>query len=130
MMSEPTQTPTAPILNVSEDVQKKFPDLVELIKKSQSMNQEERQYWVDVLLIMNDDQIQNLKNILDNEKKQIEAANQSLQKGVTEDEAKIKIHFDEIKYKEKKRILQEAEGKFEKDEKENEATLLQEIGKL
>jgi hypothetical protein len=130
MMSEPTQTSTAPALNVSEDVQKKFPDLVELIKKSQSMNLEERQYWVDVLLIMSDDQIQNLKNILDNEKKQVEAANQNLQKGIAEDEAKVKIHFDEIKYKEKKRILSEAEGKFEKEEKENEAALLQEIGKM
>ena len=130
MMSEPTQTPTAPTLNVSEEVQKKFPDLVELIKGSQSMNQEERQYWVDVLLIMSEDQIQNLRNILDNEKRQIEAANQSLQKGLVEDEAKIKIHFDEIKYKEKERILREAEKKSETEEKENEAALLQEIGKM
>jgi len=96
MMSEPTQTPTAPILNVSEEVLKKFPDLIEMIKGSQSMNQDERQYWVDVLLIMSDDQIKNLKTILDNEKKQIETANQSLKKGIAEDEAKVKIHFDEI----------------------------------
>ena len=81
-------------------------------------------------MIMSEDQIQNLKKILGNEKMQIEAANQNLQKGIAEDEEKVKIHFDEIKYKEKKRILREAEGKFEKDEKENEATLLQEIGKL
>ncbi len=94
------------------------------------MNPEERQYWVDVLLIMSDDQIKNLRSILDNEKKQIEAANQSLKKGIAEDEAKVKIHFDEFKYKEKKRMLREAEGKFEKEEKENEAALLQEIGKL
>jgi hypothetical protein len=130
MMSEPTQTSTAPTLNVSEEVQKKFPDLVELIKGSQSMNQEERQYWVDVLLIMSEDQIQNLRNILDNEKKQIEAANQSLQKGIMEDESKLKIHFDEIKYKEKERILREAEEKSETEEKKNEAELLQEIGKM
>ena len=130
MMSEPSQTSTAIPLNVSEEVQKKFPDLVELIKGSQSMNPEERQYWVDVLLIMSDDQIQNLRNILGNEKKQIETANQSLQKGVAEDEAKIKIHFDEFKYKEKKRMLKEAEGTFETDEKKNEAALLQEIGKM
>ena len=130
MMSEPTQTTTAVPLNVSEEVQKKFPELVEMIKASQSMNPEERQYWVDVLLIMSDDQIENLKKILDNEKKQTETANQNLQKGVAEDESKVKIHFDEIRYKEKKRILKEAEGKFEKDEKDNEAMLLQEIGKM
>jgi hypothetical protein len=129
-MSEPTQTPTATTLNVSEEVQKKFPDLVEMIKGSQSMNQEERQYWVDVLLIMGDDQIQNLRNILENEKKQIETANQTLQRGIAEDEGKIKIHFDEIKYREKKRILKEAEGKDEEKEKKDEAALLQEIGKM
>ena len=130
MMSEPTLTPKANALKVSEEVQKKFPDLVEMIKGSQSMNPEERQYWVDVLLIMGDDQIKNLKNILENEKKQIEAANQGLQKGMAEDEAKVKIHFDEIRYREKKRILREAEGKSETEEKEHETTLLQEIGKM
>jgi len=130
MMSEPTQTPKAATLNVSEEVQKKFPELIGMIKASQSMNPEERQYWVDVLLIMSDDQIQNLRNILENEKRQIEAANQNLKKGIAEDKSKIKIRFDEIKYREKKRILKEAEGRFEKEEKENEATLLQEIGKL
>lgn len=130
MMSEPTLTAPAGTLNVSEEVQKKFPDLVAMIKGSQSMNPEERQYWVDVLLIMSDDQIQNLRSILDNEKRQIEAANQSLQKGIGEDEDKIKIRFDEIKYKERKRILQEAEGKSETEERRSEAELLQEIGKM
>ena len=129
-MSEPTQTPTAVTLNVSVEVQKKFPDLVEMIKESQSMNPEERQYWVDVLLIMSDDQIQNLRNILENEKKQIEAAKRNLQTGIAEDESKLKIHFDEIKYREKKRILKEAEGKYEQEEKQDEAALLQEIGKM
>jgi hypothetical protein len=117
-------------LSVSEEVQKKFPELVEMIKGSRSMNTEERQYWVDVLLIMDDGQIQNLRNILENERKQIEAANQSLKMGVAEDESKLKVHFDEIKYREKKRILKEAEGKYETEEREHEAALLQEIGKM
>lgn len=130
MMSEPTQTTTAATLSVSEEVQKKFPELVEMIKGSRSMNTEERQYWVDVLLIMDDGQIQNLRNILENERKQIEAANQSLKMGVAEDESKLKVHFDEIKYREKKRILKEAEGKYETEEREHEAALLQEIGKM
>jgi hypothetical protein len=129
-MSEPTQTTTAATLSVSEEVQKKFPELVEMIKGSRSMNTEERQYWVDVLLIMDDGQIQNLRNILENERKQIEAANQSLKMGVAEDESKLKVHFDEIKYREKKRILKEAEGKYETEEREHEAALLQEIGKM
>jgi hypothetical protein len=129
-MADPTPTPQATPLKISEEVQKKFPDLIELIKASQSMNDEERQYWADVLLVMTEEQIQNLRGILENEKKQMEEANQRLQKGVAEDEAQIKVHFDEIKYKEKKRMLEEAEKKSEDEEKKSEAVLLQEIGKM
>ena len=130
MMSEPTQTPSAPVINISEEVRKKYPELVELIKASQSMTNEERQYWVDVLLIMREDQIQNLRGILANEKKQIDEANQKLKTGMVEEESKVKIHFDEIRYREKQKMLRETEIKFESEEKQNEAALLGEIGKM
>lgn len=130
MMSEPTQTPKATSINVSEEVQKKYPELVELIKGSQSMTNEERQYWVDVLLIMGEDQIQNLRGILANEKKQVDEANQKLKSGMAEEESKVKIHFDEIRYREKKKMLRETEVKSESEEKKNEAALLEEIGQM
>jgi len=101
-----------------------------MIKKSQSMNDEERQYWVDVLLIMTEEQIKNLHSILGNEKKQIDEANRQYQEEMTQEESKVKIHFDEIKYKEKKRVLMEAEGKAETEESKTEAALLQQIGKM
>jgi hypothetical protein len=130
MMSSSSPTATAKPLNIPEEVQKKFPDLVELIKGSQSMNDEERQYWVDVLLIMTGDQVQNLRSILEGEKRQIESAKGKLEKEMSGDEDKIKIHFDEIKYKEKKRMLTESEKKFETEESKNEASILQEIQKM
>jgi len=129
-MPLPNPTSAAPVLNVPEEVQKKFPELVELIKGSESMNHEERQYWVDVLLIMTPDQIQNLRSILENEKKQTQDANRTLQKGIQEDEEKVKIQFDEIKYKEKKRILSEAEEKFETEESKHEEELLKSLSKM
>ncbi len=52
---------------------KKFGDLIALIKASESMNDEERQYWINILPIMTPEQIQNLRDILDNEKKQLAA---------------------------------------------------------
>ena len=60
-------------LTVPDDIQKKFPDLLKLIKGSESMNDEERQYWINILPIMTPEQIQNLHDILDNEKKQLAA---------------------------------------------------------
>lgn len=117
-------------LNIPEEVQKKFPDLVELIKGSQSMNDEERQYWVDVLSIMTDEQITNLRNILENEKKQIEEANQEYEESVQKEVKKSQLDFDEVKYKEKKHIRIKAETKHEEEEKAHEAAILEELEKL
>ncbi|MCA9371136.1 MAG: hypothetical protein KC680_04215 [Candidatus Peregrinibacteria bacterium] len=48
-----------------------FPELIELIKHSESMNDEERQYWINILPVMTPEQIDNLQSILENEKKQL-----------------------------------------------------------
>lgn len=72
-MSDDTKTTGAAVqttdLNIPTEVQEKFPDIIELIQVSQSMNKEERQYWINVLLVMSEEQIQNLRDILENEKK-------------------------------------------------------------
>jgi biopolymer transport protein ExbB/TolQ len=60
-------------LTIPDDVAKKFADLIALIKASESMNNEERQYWVNILPIMTQDQIQNLQGILANERDQLQA---------------------------------------------------------
>ncbi len=60
-------------LNIPDEVRKRFPDLIALIFASQSMNDEERQYWVNILPIMTPEQIQNLRDILENERKQLAA---------------------------------------------------------
>lgn len=60
-------------LQVPPEVQEKFGDLLELIKGSESMNDEERQYWVNILPIMTPEQVQNLREILTNEKQQLAA---------------------------------------------------------
>ena len=51
----------------------KFPELVALIKGSESMNDEERQYWINILTVMTPQQLASLKDILDNENKQLKA---------------------------------------------------------
>ena len=66
-------------LQIPADVQKKFGDLLELIKHSESMNDEERQYWINILPIMTPEQIQNLRDILENERKQLAAIDSKYQ---------------------------------------------------
>lgn len=118
------------IPNIPEETQNKFPELIAMIKVSQSMDAEEQQYWVDVLPIMTESQVSNLKSILDNEKEQMEEADRELEEDIEKEAVKAKAQFDEFKYLERKRIRDEAERKHEREEKEHEKALLEEIESL
>lgn len=128
-MSEDSQTTTvqASTLKITQDVRSKFPKVIGMIEKSQSMNDEERQYWIDVLPIMSQAQIDNLKNILENEKNEIEAAEKEYEDAMQNESGNAMARFDEIKYLEKKRARQEAERLQEMEEKTNEEDLLKEL---
>ena len=117
-------------LSIPEDVAEKFGKLVKLIKASRSMDNSERQYWVDVLPIMSKDQIQNLRDILDNEKKQLAEAAATYSEGMQENVKNVANEFDEQAYKEKKRTRKAAEKLHEKEEQKREAAILKELENL
>jgi hypothetical protein len=58
-------------------------ELVDLILRSESMNDEERQYWVDILPVMTPDQVQQLRGILENERSQLAAIDAKYAQDVT-----------------------------------------------
>lgn len=60
-------------VTVPDDIRAKFHDLVDLILQSESMNDEERQYWINILPVITQEQIQSLRDILENEKRQLAA---------------------------------------------------------
>jgi cellulose biosynthesis protein BcsQ len=60
-------------LIIQPEVREKFGPLLDLIIHSESMNDEERQYWINILPIMTDEQIKNLSDILQNERSQLAA---------------------------------------------------------
>lgn len=64
---------TQTTLTIPDETAQKWPDLIELIKKSESMNDEERQYWINILPIMTPEQQQSLRDILVNERDQLAA---------------------------------------------------------
>ena len=71
-MSDPSPPPVATLI-IPPDVAEKFGEIVTLIQGSESMNLEERQYWINILPIMTPEQIKNLRDILTNEKEQLAA---------------------------------------------------------
>lgn len=65
-------------------VREKHPALVELIMASESMNDGERQYWIDILPVMNPEQTAQLQSILQNERDQLAAIDAKYGKQIEE----------------------------------------------
>ncbi len=75
-MSDAQQTGTpasATSFVIADSVREQYPDVVALVLGSESMNDEERQYWFGIMPVMNKEQIDNLRNILVNERDQLAA---------------------------------------------------------
>ncbi len=60
-------------LIIPDQVRKKYPDLLKLIVLSESMNLEERNYWLQVLPVMTPDQVAELRDILVTERRKLTA---------------------------------------------------------
>ena len=91
-------------------VKDKFPDLIDLIKQTESMNDEEREYWFQILPIMTEDQIRKFRDILVNEKHLIE--------------------WKEFETKEKRKALTSAEQAAQQNEQAEEEALLKRLSQI
>lgn len=114
---------TQSAVTIPPDLKKKFPKLIALILGSESMNDEERQYWINILPVMSEDQQKNLEEILQNEKDQLAAIDAKYAKemesmGVSE--KSVEEMAKERKERREKRRKGEAEGEVEEERKEQE----------
>ena len=127
-----TGTPVPPpqgtgSVTVPEETEKKFPDLIALIRKSESMNDEERQYWINILPIMTPDQLQSLRDILDNEQRQLKAIDDKYAKQTgTVDQAAVVQRVGEERRKQREG-RQSAETSHKQQEEQEAENLLRQI---
>ncbi|MDD4628215.1 MAG: hypothetical protein PHE68_02355 [Candidatus Peribacteraceae bacterium] len=124
-MPDPAQPVSA--VKVPDDLKQKFPELIELVLKSESMNDEERQYWVNILPVMTPEQVQNLKDILVNERDQLAAIDKKYSKEIE------KIGEDQLlkKVDEERRKRREERAKSEEQQKQQEEEASKQIlGKI
>ncbi len=114
-------------LTIPPEIQQKFGPLIELVKGSESMNNEERQYWINILPIMTPEQLKNLEDILMNEKKQLAAIDEKYSKEVATigDEKVVAQMEEEIKRKREQRA--KMEKKLAEEEGKSEDSLLKQI---
>jgi len=116
--------------DIPEEIAKKNPHLIELVLATESMNEEERDYWFAILPIMNDEQITKFQGILQNEHDQLSALDQKYQNEVASLNKKHANEWQAHKSKEKHAKIRIEEAKFEKSEKEKEEDLLKQLEKL
>lgn len=114
-------------LVIPEETKQKYPQLIELILHSESMNDEERQYWVNILPIMTEDQTENLRSILSNEKEQLAAIDKKYSKQIEQMGQEEMIRKTEVRRKELRSKRKGTEAKFEREDEEKAEELLKQI---
>jgi len=101
---------------ISDEIQTKYPELIKLILETESMDDDERQYWFDIMPSMTDSQIDRLYNILETEKKKLEELEVKYQKEIKSLNEKHLIEWQEFQMKKAKDKVAEAK----KNEKQSE----------
>ncbi len=111
-----------PPLSIPDDIQKQFPDIVDLIVHSESMNDEERQYWINILPIMTPEQLKNLRDILTTERQQLAAIDAQYAKAIDTlgQEELVKKVGEERRDRAAERTAAESGAKTEEEKKAEE----------
>ena len=115
---------------IPESVTEKHPDLVEMIKQTEAMNMEEKNYWFKIIPLMNDEQIANLREILVKERQKLDEINQKYQSDIQTINDKHQSEIEEMKRKKQRQKIKAAEASAEQEEAEAEKALLQELDAL
>src|SRR3989338_7983008 len=134
--TEPTKASTASSTTTTSAAQiptaiaQKYPDLTGLINETESMTQEERDYWYQILPIMTDEQVEKLRGILVHEKEQLSKLDQEYEQELTKLNEKHLLEWKEHEAREKREQLRSAESQTEAEEAANEAALLAQLSAM
>lgn len=94
---------------ILDEVESKYPELVKLILWSESIDNNEKQYWFDIIPSMTDEQIDRLFNILETERRQLEELNIKYQEEIKTLNEKHLIQWQSLQSQKAKQKIQEAE---------------------
>lgn len=96
--------------NIDNSIKQKYPELIKMVLATESMDNDERQYWFDIMPSMTEDQINRLFNILDTEKKKLDAIEQKFQSDIKQLNEKHLIEWQEFQIKDSKKKIAKKEA--------------------
>ena len=94
---------------ILDEIQWKYPELVDLVLGSESIDNNEKQYWFDILPSMTNEQIDRLFNILMTERRQLEELNIKYQEEIKNLNEKHLIQWQSLQSQKTKEKIQAAE---------------------
>jgi hypothetical protein len=84
---------------ISDDINSKWPELVKLIKGTESMDDNEKQYWFDILPSMREEQVDRLFAILQSEKDKLDDLENRYQEEIKKLNEKHLAEWQELQLK-------------------------------
>lgn len=92
-----------------DEIQMRFPELVDLIIMSESIDNNQKQYWLDILPSMTNEQIDRLFNILMTERQEIERLDLQFEQDIKALNEKHQIQWQALQSQKAKEKIAEAE---------------------
>lgn len=112
---------------VSDEVLAKYDELVKMILATESMDDDERQYWFDIMPSMTDVQVDRLYNILDTERKKLQELEVKYQEEIKDLNEKHLIEWQEFQMKDSKKKIAKAEAKQKTDDADDVLSMLDDL---
>ncbi len=94
---------------ILDEIQTQYSELVQLVLGSESIDNNEKQYWFDILPSMTDEQVDRLFNILMTERHQLEELNLKYQEEIKTLNEKHLIEWQSLQSQKAKKQVQQAE---------------------
>ena len=104
------------VFHISDEIQAKYGELIKLVLATESMDDDERQYWFDILPSMTTSQVDRLYEILENERKKLEELEVKYQREIKDLNEKHLIEWQEFQIKDSKKKIKDEEAKDKKDD--------------
>lgn len=111
-------------------VKQEYPDLIPLILQTESMDDEEREYWFQILPIMTTDQVQKLREILVSEKEQLAKLDAEYEEELSKINEKHLAEWQTFEAQQEREALEEKEEAHEEEEEAIESDLLDKLANL
>ncbi len=101
---------------IADEMQVKYPELIKLVLATESMDDDERQYWFDIMPSMTDSQIDRLFNILETERKKLEELEVKYQKEIKGLNEKHLIEWQQFQVKQSQQKVAQSKAQEKKEE--------------